>query len=127
MVWFFLVVHYENCSIDRFHWWIPSWLHRAQKYCEALYILGWQERNMSYFFETVTGVPILSASSSTGLMIFSWLLFSEKRSAQTKHFLRNLLDSPLPVKVAVAREDPEHRNVARRLQYDFLKFSPCEP
>ena len=35
MVWFFLVVHYENCSIDRFHWWIPSWLHRAQKYCEA--------------------------------------------------------------------------------------------
>ena len=63
--------------------------------------------------------PILSASSSTGLMIFSWLLFSERRSAQTKRFLRNLLASPVPVKVAVAREDPEYPNVARRLQYDF--------
>ena len=78
-----------------------------------------RKKRVIYFFETVTGVPILSASSSTGLMIFSWLLFSEKRSAQTKRFLRNLLASPLPVKVAVAREDPEYRNVARRLQYDF--------
>ena len=69
-----------------------------------------------------TGVPILSASSSTGLMIFSWLLFSERRSAQTKRVLRNLLASPVPVKVAVAREDPEYPSVARRLQYDFLKF-----
>ena len=80
---------------------------------------GGKKETCHIFFETVTGVPILSASSSTGLMIFSWLLFSERRSAQTKRFLRNLLASPVPVKVAVAREDPEYPNVARRLQYDF--------
>ena len=81
------------CRVDPLHFFTG-----LSNYCEALYILAWQERHVSNAIEALTGIPILTASSTTGLMLCFWFLGPEKRVASTRRFVRKLLDSPMPTK-----------------------------
>lgn len=71
----------------------PAFLYRPWKYCEALYILGWQERQFSSFVESVFGIPILSASTGAGFLILS-LFAGFVKPKPVRHLLKKLLLTP---------------------------------
>ena len=97
-------------------WWMPQIAWRAYHYAAAVKTLGWDERGLSQFIETVYGIPLLSATTATGALMGSKLLSPRRR--EIRHFLRDMLHSP-PRRnsESFAQEGESDGFVARKLEF----------